>query len=243
VKYSDRDSCGEGGRADRTRRDGAKALGVTILREYAVGGYDIQILSAKQSDGLATYLQGEGYKLPEGAESVLSGYILMGMKFFVARVNLQRHAADKTQELEPLQISFRSPVFVRDMFPQFYHAMFDKAAGQSGAFLEYAWDMAWCDPCADDPLSFDELRQLGVSWVRKGTAATPEVLVTCMHIRYSAKTMFADLRFVETDEWENSQGRYILNHPFTGGIACDEARPASRELARGSGRKPPICAA
>jgi hypothetical protein len=135
------------------------------------------------------------------------------------------------------------PVFVRDMFPQFCRAMFDKAAGPSGAFPEYAWDMAWCDPCADDPLSFEEFRQPGVSRARKGTAATPEVLVTCMHIRHNATTMFGDLRFVETDEWENFQGRYILNHPFAGEIACDEARPASREPARGSGRKPPICAA
>lgn len=284
VEYFDYDPCEEGGlvepvmeaevvggRADHSRRDGAKALGVTILREYAVGSYDIQILSAKQSDGLATFLQGEGYKLPEGAESVLSDYILMGMKFFVARVNLQRHAADKTQELEPLQISFRSPdfmlpiqlgklngngpqdllvmtltrggkvrlqnytmkelpsdidvpVFVRDMFPQFYRAMFDKVAGQSGAFLEYAWDMAWCDPCADDPLSFDEFRQLGVSWVRKASAARPEVFVTRMHIRYNGQTMFEDLTFVETDDRENFQGRYIMNHPFDGEITCTEGR-------------------
>ena len=32
-------------------------------------------------------------------------------------------------------------------------------------FLEYAWDMGWCDPCAADPLSNDELRQLGVFWL------------------------------------------------------------------------------
>ena len=31
-------------------------------------------------------------------------------------------------------------------------------------FLEYAWDMKWCDPCAADPLSNDELRRLGVFW-------------------------------------------------------------------------------
>jgi hypothetical protein len=253
------------------RRAGAKALGVTILRDYAVGSYDIQILAAKQSDGLATYLKGEGYKLPEGAEDVLADYIQMGMKFFVARVNLARHAADKAQELEPLQISFRSkdfmlpiqlgklnadgpqdllvmtltrkgrvklqnytlkdlpsdigvPIFVRDVFPNFYRAMFDRLAPTHGAFTEYAWDMAWCDPCADDPLSFDEFRQLGVSWVRRNTAATPEVFVTRMHIRYSAKGMFEDLKFVETDDRENFQGRYILNHPFEGEITCPEGR-------------------
>ena len=30
-------------------------------------------------------------------------------------------------------------------------------------FLEYAWDMAWCDPCAADPLSTRELRELGLA--------------------------------------------------------------------------------
>jgi hypothetical protein len=25
-------------------------------------------------------------------------------------------------------------------------------------FVEYAWDMGWCDPCAANPLSADELR-------------------------------------------------------------------------------------
>ena len=259
---------GCGGREKQERRDGAKALGVTILRDYAVGSYDIQILAAKQSDGLATYLKGEGYKLPDGAEAVLSDYIQMGMKFFVARVNLSRHAADKAQDLEPLQISFRSndfmlpiqlgklnadgpqdllvmtltrkgmvklqnytmkdlptdinvPVFVRDVFPNFYRSMFDKLAPNSGAYLEYAWDMAWCDPCADEPLSLDELKGLGVSWVWKKNATTPDVFVTRMHIRYSDKGMFEDLKFVETDNRENFQGRYVLNHPFKGKITCE----------------------
>ncbi len=287
VEYFDYDPCegglvepvmesavveeGSGRTAKQERRDGARALGVTILRDYAVGSYDIQVLSAKQSDGLATYLKGEGYKLPDGAEAVLADYIQMGMKFFVARVNLSRHAADKAQDLEPLQISFRSPdfmlpiqlgklngngpqdllvmtltrkgrvnlrnytikdlptdidvpVFVKDLFPQFYRAMFDRLAPQSGAYLEYAWDMAWCDPCADDPLTLDEFRQLGVSWVRKGNVATPEVFVTRMHVRYSAKGMFEDLKFAETDNRENFQGRYVMNHPFDGKITCDEGK-------------------
>ena len=51
------------------RRQGARSLGVTIEREFAVGSYDIQMLSAKQSDGLAEFRRGEGYQLPEGAEA------------------------------------------------------------------------------------------------------------------------------------------------------------------------------
>ena len=35
-----------------------------------------------------------------------------------------------------------------------------KKQNMSTVFLEYAWDMAWCDPCAADPLSNDQLRKL-----------------------------------------------------------------------------------
>jgi hypothetical protein len=254
----------------RERRDGARALGVTIERAFAVGSYDIQMLSAKQSDGLATFLRSEGYKLPDGAEDALQGYITMGMKFFVAKVNLQRHSADAAQDLEPLQMTFRSPdfmlpiqlgkvngdgpqdlivlamtregrvnltnystkeiptdqnvpVFVQEVFPQFYRAMVNRIAPKSGAFLEYAWDMGWCDPCADDPLTFAEFQQLGVVWVRKSEASVPNVFVTRLHIRYDAKTFFEDLKFRVTDNRENFQGRYILTHPFDGEITCDAA--------------------
>lgn len=280
VEYFDADPCaplpepmmvgeaaGDGSSAN-TRYEGARALGVTIEREFAVGSYDIQMLSARQSDGLAEFLRGEGYQLPEGAEAALKGYIDIGMKFFVAKVNLSRHAQDATQELEPLQISFKSkefmlpiqlgklngdgpqdlivmalsregrvdltnymtreipsnvtvPVFVAEVFPQFYRAMFDRAAGNNGAFLEYAWDMSWCDPCADDPLSHAELKALGVTWVSKAEAATPDVFVTRLHIRYAQDSFFEDLEFAVTDNRDNFQGRYVMNHPFDGEITCD----------------------
>lgn len=281
VEYFDEDPCAplpepvvvemaevDGSLTKRERIEGARSLGVTIEREFAVGSYDIQMLSAKQSDGLAEFLRGEGYKLPEGAEAALKGYIDMGMKFFVAKVNLTRHAADATQELEPLQLRFKSrdfmlpiqlgklngdgpqdlivlalakegrvdltnymtkeipsninvPVFIAQVFPQFYRAMFDRAAGNNGAFLEYAWDMAWCDPCADDPLSHDELKALGVTWVSKAEAATPDVFVTRLHIRYAKDSFFEDLKFAVTDNRDNFQGRYVMNHPFDGEITCD----------------------
>ena len=253
------------------RRSGARSLGVTIEREFAVGSYDIQMLSAKQSDGLAEFLRGEGYKLPEGAEAALKGYIDMGMKFFVAKVNLSRHAAEATQDLEPLQLRFKSkdfmlpiqlgklngdgpqdlivlalaregrvdltnymtkeipsnidiPVFVSQVFPQFYRAMFNRAAGDNAAFLEYAWDMAWCDPCADDPLTHDEMKALGVTWVSKAEAAAPDLFVTRLHIRYSKTSFFEDLKFAVTDNRDNFQGRYVMNHPFEGEITCEEGK-------------------
>ncbi len=97
--------------AQPTQRQRARSLGVSIEAKYAVGSYDILILGAKESDGLATFLTQEGYKLPDGAAAVLGQYIKGGMKFFVARVNLKRHA-DGPQELQPLQIRFKSKDFM-----------------------------------------------------------------------------------------------------------------------------------
>src|SRR5262249_60260869 len=69
----------------------------------------------------------------------------------------------------------------------FYKAMFTRqVAAQDGraVFLEYAWDMKWCDPCAADPLSNDELRRLGVFWV-DGTEGRPaNVFLSRLHVRY-----------------------------------------------------------
>ena len=44
----------------------AQAIGVHIEAQYTVGEYDILILSAKQSDGLETWLKENGYTLPRG---------------------------------------------------------------------------------------------------------------------------------------------------------------------------------
>jgi len=90
----------------------AKALGVAIEAEYSVGEYDIQILSAAQSTGLLTFLTENGYTLPDGAAPMLGGYIKQGMKFFVAKVNLEAHAARNATFLRPLQIAFESENFM-----------------------------------------------------------------------------------------------------------------------------------
>ena len=68
------------------------------------------------------------------------------------------------------------PLFVKDEFADFYRALFDEQVrkeSMQSVFTEYAWDMSWCDPCASPPLSSDELRGLGVSWLEdpgRGTA-------------------------------------------------------------------------
>ncbi len=92
--------------------DGARARGVTIEREFSAGEYDILVLSAKQSDGLTIWLNENGYKMPEGAEPVLDSYIRQSMKFFVAKVNLDRQAAEGRSWLRPLRVTYESRKFM-----------------------------------------------------------------------------------------------------------------------------------
>jgi hypothetical protein len=92
------------------RRDAA--LGVTVEASFSVGEYDIVILSATQSNGLETWLLENGYKIPAGARTALEPYIKGGMKFFVAKVNLESFAKSGFARLRPLRMSFETPMFM-----------------------------------------------------------------------------------------------------------------------------------
>jgi hypothetical protein len=87
-----------------------KSLGVTVEAQYTVGEYDIVILSAKQSDGLETWLRESGYKVPARSAAALKPYIKQDMKFFVARVNLKNQRASGFQYLRPLAMAFESKI-------------------------------------------------------------------------------------------------------------------------------------
>ncbi len=267
----------------------AQSLGVTIEAEYEVGEYDILILSAEESDGLIKWLNQNGYKIPDGAEETVSAYLKRGMKFFVARVSLERH--DGSSMLRPIQVAYEDedfmlpirlgtvnaegkqelfvfaltskgrvetsnyrtvklpsdmdvPIYVKDEFADFYKAMFshqvEKENGKA-VFMEYAWDMSWCDPCAAEPLSQSELRELGVMWLddvadgptpRGGFGPAPvDVFVTRLHLRYDAKTFPEDLTFEITGDRENYQGRYVLRHPWRGDYrSCSAASEYASSL-------------
>ena len=257
---------------------GDSALGVTIESRFSVGEYDILILSAKESDGLETWLRRNNYRIPRGASRLLQPYIRQNMKFFVAKVNLKEFESGGSQLLRPLQIAYESPrfmlpirlgminatteqdlivyilsrngqaevtnyrtvqipsnvglpLFVKDEFDQFYKAMFQTAYEQEQkkvAFLEYAWNMGWCDPCAADPLSRDELEQAGVFWL--DTNAANNVFISRLHVRYTRDTFPEDLMFQETGSRQNFQGRYVLRHPYTGEMNCPAADEYKRTL-------------
>jgi hypothetical protein len=135
------------------------------------------------------------------------------------------------------------PAYVKEEFPQFYRAMFShhvKREDMRAVFLEYAWDMGWCDPCAADPLSPAELRKLGVFWLEDGLGermgrrvfrSPADVFVTRLHVRYDAAHFPEDLVFQETADRGNFQGRYVLRHPWKGEARC-EAGARYRESLR-----------
>lgn len=85
---------------------------VKIEAKYLVGEYDILILSAKESSGLKTWLDENGYKIPDGAEEVLEPYIKSNLKFFVVKVNEAEKKKLPGDFLRPIQISFKSPKFM-----------------------------------------------------------------------------------------------------------------------------------
>jgi hypothetical protein len=140
------------------------------------------------------------------------------------------------------------PLFVGDEFGDFYRALFSRQVAEHdmrAVFLEYAWDMAWCDPCAADPLSAAELRDLGVWWApasgpssrpgRPGPIAPPgpapqDVFVTRLHVRYDAAHFPEDLVFQATGDRGNFQGRYVMRHPWTGSDQCEAADQYRRDL-------------
>jgi hypothetical protein len=135
------------------------------------------------------------------------------------------------------------PEFVEQEFGEFYRDMFarqTKAQDERAVFLEYAWDMAWCDPCAADPLNADELRKLGVYWIggtggAGGSKILPQqaqnVFVTRLHVSYDSKHFPEDLVFQETGDRQNYQGRYVIRHPYSGPVNCDASayQQATRE--------------
>jgi hypothetical protein len=306
VEYFDPDPClyamreldkswGAALRADApmaaNARDRGRALGVSVEASYQVGEYDILILSAKESDGLETWLRENGYRIPPGASRVLGIYLKQKMRFFVARVNLAEQSATGFKGLRPLSIAYETPKFmlpirlgmvnakgpqelliyaltpngrvettnyrtvrlptgdelppyIKQDFGKFYRAMFGEQVRREGmrcVFLEYAWDMGWCDPCAADPLTPAELIELGVSWLdygvggeRRGSKApgiwpmpprpapggAQPVFVTRLHVRYDREHFPEDLVFQETGDRENFQGRYVIRHPWTGSGDC-----------------------
>ena len=127
VEYWEQDPCAARRQANRARfkeetkmeESGGRpsSHGVTIEAEFVVGEYQVVILSAEDSTGLDTWLRQENYNIPDGAEPVLRPYVEGGMKFFVAKVDVEKVQFVSTPEggqralLSPLRFHYDSEEF------------------------------------------------------------------------------------------------------------------------------------
>ena len=134
------------------------------------------------------------------------------------------------------------PVYVKQEFGRFYTDLFQTVTAtenQRAVFTEYAWNMGWCDPCAANPLSVQELESLGVWWLRPDPAAPGSasggglpVFVTRLHARYEGQHFPEDLKFKLTSDATNFQGRYVLRHAWKGEASCPAGEEYRRQLAQ-----------
>jgi hypothetical protein len=148
------------------------------------------------------------------------------------------------------------PVYLKEPgeFARFYKAMFSRQVDKEEMrvlFLEYAWDMRWCDPSAANPLSNDELRHLGVFWLDADGGASPlaggrgavvrprpvapptsasDVFLTRLHVRYDNTHFPEDLVFQETADRTNFQGRFVLHQAWQGEETCPDVEAYRRSL-------------
>ena len=120
-------------------------------------------------------------------------------------------------------------------------------------WTEYFWDMAWCDPCAADPLSrrgaarrrrllarrrrpADRRRagrpRSGRAPERRRAAGNAHATAPALH---AARRCPRTSMFQETQDRQNFQARYVLRHPWQGDAnAC----AAGEELFRRSREAP-----
>ena len=95
---------GYGGSAD-------SATGVTVESSFAVGSYDIVVLSATESSGLLDWLDSNGYTgLDDSASALLGEYIDAGTYFFAAKVSLDS-VPETASYLDPIQMTYSSDAF------------------------------------------------------------------------------------------------------------------------------------
>lgn len=123
VEYWEQDPCAqeEGGSGRRGAVNTASggggpghnaSLGVAVEARFAVGEYDVVVLSANDSTGLDTWLRRERYHIPADAAPVLDPYVRAGSRFFVARVDVSRVRFEQGRAvLSPLRFHYDSDTF------------------------------------------------------------------------------------------------------------------------------------
>ncbi|MEO6774946.1 MAG: DUF2330 domain-containing protein [Kofleriaceae bacterium] len=134
---------------------------------------------------------------------------------------------------------------VKDKFPAFYAALFDRTVEQHpGAVVtEYAWAAGSCDPCPGPTLGASDFATLGADVMKENLGY--RYVLTRLHARYG-KDIKDDLVFkavppivggreiqgatgqletaAQPASTNNFQGRYAIRYPWTGPITCEQPR-------------------
>jgi hypothetical protein len=145
----------------------------------------------------------------------------------------------------PIPTDQNIPGFVIENFGAFYQSVFEKAwnkAGRNIALLEYAWDLSptnpvICDPCPEviirDPTALKKpIQQAAGEWAwSTPPLSNSNVYFTRLHLRYSLDDFPEDLMFIETNNTQNFQGRYIVTHMAKGDLSCEEGKKYMSDLA------------
>lgn len=142
------------------------------------------------------------------------------------------------------------PAFVQRDYEQFYAAAFRHASsrGERGAaWLEYAGDTGYCDPCVADPLPVDELRALGAAWAElpRGdsgghTDVAPEqhrggarnVFLSRFRIALGSERDGEPMVIGESSAQRGAQVRFVVRYPYAGPTTCAAAGAYREKLAR-----------
>ncbi|MDC3955420.1 DUF2330 domain-containing protein [Polyangium jinanense] len=107
IQYASKPTEDEGSAEEEAERHGVK-----IEARFNVGEYNVLILSARDSLGLDTFLRGQRYKIPAGAEPYLRPYVTAGSKFFVAKVDAKKIRFENGQAmLSPLRFHYDGESF------------------------------------------------------------------------------------------------------------------------------------
>jgi hypothetical protein len=151
---------------------------------------------------------------------------------------LTRHGRVETTNYRTVKVpsGVAIPTYVKGSFAEFYKATFDRAVEREDmrvVFQEYAWDLGWCDPCAADPLTAEEINKLGARWMAATgdqSAGRRQVFATRLHVRYDREHFPEDLMLMETRDASTFQGRYVLQHPFFGKLTCSDGETYRNSL-------------
>jgi hypothetical protein len=83
---------------------------VEVIGREDVGGYDVTRLASNDREALDTWLDENGYEVPDGAEPIFASYIRQGWKFVAIRL-----APGSEGRLKPLRVGFKTAIPVYPM--------------------------------------------------------------------------------------------------------------------------------